>query len=163
MYCWQHILISSSASECMQSLFWWCCQHDRCCMLSCHAQATVALLLYCYTSCSSPPHYPRYTLWLCNMGVSVYELCRCTVAGGFDEAVSHYEDAVTAAFSLQLDCHRHVQPHRSRKDGQMRWARIEMWPMPVRIASRGALCIVTSVVTTTLLSQLLTSLLLRKS
>ena len=43
----------------------------------------------------------------------------------------HYEDAMTAVFSLQLHGHRHVQPYRSRKDGSIKWATFEMWPMSV--------------------------------
>ena len=34
-------------------------------------------------------------------------------------------------FNLQLDCHRHAQPHKSRKDGNVKWDMIEMWPMQV--------------------------------
>ncbi len=56
----------------------------------------------------------------------------CCWLGGEEEAETHYEDALTAVFSLQLKCHRHVQPCRGSKDGKLKWANIEMWPMPVR-------------------------------
>ena len=51
--------------------------------------------------------------------------------GGQEEALMHYEDAMTAVFSLQLNSHRHVQPYRSKKDGRIKWATFEMWPMSV--------------------------------
>lgn len=38
---------------------------------------------------------------------------------------------MTAVFSLQLNSHHHVQPYSSRQGGVIKWARIEMWPMPV--------------------------------
>ena len=40
-----------------------------------------------------------------------------------------FEEAYNDVFCLQLDCHRHAQPHISRKDGVTRWNIIEMWPM----------------------------------
>lgn len=43
----------------------------------------------------------------------------------------HYEDAMTAVFSLELKSHRHVQPYRSKKDDRLKWATFEMWPMSV--------------------------------
>ena len=53
--------------------------------------------------------------------------------GGKEEAEMHYEEAMTAVFSLQLKRHYHVQPYRSSKDGKQKWANMEMWPMPVSV------------------------------
>ena len=58
-------------------------------------------------------------------------------AGGSEEAQDAYDEAMNAIFSLQLECFRHAQPHRSKKDGSTKWAMIEMWPMQV---SAMALC-----------------------
>ena len=52
-------------------------------------------------------------------------------AGGEEEAQAAYDDAMNAVFNLQLECHRHTQPHKSKKDGTTKWAMIEMWPMLV--------------------------------
>ena len=52
-------------------------------------------------------------------------------AGGEEEAQSAYDDAMNAVFSLQLECHRHTQAHKSKKDGSTKWSMIEMWPMLV--------------------------------
>ncbi|KAA6425466.1 MAG: hypothetical protein FRX49_04364, partial [Trebouxia sp. A1-2] len=49
--------------------------------------------------------------------------------GGEEEAQSAYDDAMNAAFNLQLECHRHTQPRKSKKDGSTKWTMIEMWPM----------------------------------
>ncbi|DBB14759.1 TPA: hypothetical protein ACH3X3_004373 [Trebouxia sp. C0006] len=49
--------------------------------------------------------------------------------GGEEEAQSAYDDAMNAVFSLQLECHRHTQAHKSKKDGSTKWSMIEMWPM----------------------------------
>lgn len=51
-------------------------------------------------------------------------------AGGKAEALEAYEEAYNAIFALQLECHRHTQPH-AKHDGTLRWEMIEMWPMPV--------------------------------
>lgn len=51
--------------------------------------------------------------------------------GGEAEAQAAYDEAVNAVFNLQLECHRHAQPHKSKKDGKMKWAMIEMWPIIV--------------------------------
>lgn len=51
-------------------------------------------------------------------------------AGGKQEALEAYEEAYNAIFALQLQCHRHTQPH-AKNDGTLRWEMIEMWPMPV--------------------------------
>ena len=53
------------------------------------------------------------------------------LAGGQAEAQAAYDEAVNAVFNLQVDCHRHAQPHLSRKDDKTKWAMIEMWPMQV--------------------------------
>lgn len=52
--------------------------------------------------------------------------------GGEDECQAAYEEAVDAIFNLKVDCHRHVQSHLSRKDGKIKWAALEMWPMQAR-------------------------------
>lgn len=52
-------------------------------------------------------------------------------SGGMEEADAAYEEALQAIFSLNLECHRHTQPHKSKKTGLMKWAMIEMWPMLV--------------------------------
>ena len=52
-----------------------------------------------------------------------------------EEAQAAYDEAVNAMFNLRLDCHRHVQPHKSHKDGSTKWAMIEMWPMTVSPSS----------------------------
>ncbi len=52
-------------------------------------------------------------------------------AGGEEEAQSAYDDAMNAVFNLQLECHRHTQAHKSKKDGSTKWTMIEMWPMLV--------------------------------
>ena len=54
-------------------------------------------------------------------------------SGGQEEALGHYEDATRAIFDLQLNCHSHIQSYRSTKDGKVKWASINMWPMPVSI------------------------------
>ena len=51
--------------------------------------------------------------------------------GGKEEARAAYEEALHAIFTLNLECHRHTQPHKSKKNGHMKWAMIEMWPMMV--------------------------------
>ena len=53
--------------------------------------------------------------------------------GGHQEAQAAYDEAVNAVFNLQVECHRHAQPHISKKDGRTKWAMIEMWPMQVRL------------------------------
>ncbi len=50
--------------------------------------------------------------------------------GGELEAQSAYEEALNAVFVKQLTW-RHMQPHRSRRDGKTKWSMIEMWPMNV--------------------------------
>ncbi|DBB07279.1 TPA: hypothetical protein ACH3X3_008783 [Trebouxia sp. C0006] len=49
--------------------------------------------------------------------------------GGQEEALAAYEEAYNDIFNLKLDCHKHPQPHKSRKDGTIKWEMIEMWPM----------------------------------
>ena len=53
--------------------------------------------------------------------------------GGSQEAQAAYDEAVNAVFNLQVECHRHAQPHISKKDGRTKWTMIEMWPMQVRL------------------------------
>ena len=64
---------------------------------------------------------------LCIVVLSVFS----AVSGGQEEAVGHYEDALRAVFELQLDCHHHIQPYRSIKNGKVKWASIDLWPMHV--------------------------------
>ena len=64
------------------------------------------------------------------------------MAGGLAEAQAAYDEAVNAVFNLQVECHRHAQPHLSRKDSRTKWAMIEMWPMQVQPVN--TLCIVDS-------------------
>ena len=52
-------------------------------------------------------------------------------AGGQEEADRAYHEAMHAVFTAQVDCHRHTQPFTRRKDGKVRWAMLEMWPMLV--------------------------------
>ena len=52
-------------------------------------------------------------------------------SGAKEEALEHHEDAIRAIFELQLDCHRHIQPYRSTKNGKLKWASVDMWPLPV--------------------------------
>ena len=56
----------------------------------------------------------------------------CAVAGGAEEAQAAYDEAVNAVFNMQVECHRHTQPHISKKSsGITKWAMVEMWPMQV--------------------------------
>ena len=34
-----------------------------------------------------------------------------------------------AVFTVQVECHRHAQPHMGKKDGTLKWGMLEMWPM----------------------------------
>lgn len=61
------------------------------------------------------------TCWLCVIFPPVE---------GESEAEAAYEEAMNDIFNLQLECHRHQQPHTNHK-GLLRWEMIEMWPMPV--------------------------------
>ena len=54
-------------------------------------------------------------------------------AGGEEEAQAGYDEAMNAVFTLRVHCHRHTQPHKSKKDGTIKWAMIEMWPMQVKL------------------------------
>ncbi|KAL0024765.1 hypothetical protein WJX79_003822 [Trebouxia sp. C0005] len=58
--------------------------------------------------------------------------------GGQQEAQAAYDEAVNAVFSLQVDCHRHIHPHISKKDGRTKWAMIEMWPMQDPVTAGSA-------------------------
>ncbi len=51
--------------------------------------------------------------------------------GGQEEADRAYHEAMHAVFTDQVDCHRHSQPFSRKKDGKVRWAMLEMWPMLV--------------------------------
>ena len=58
------------------------------------------------------------------------------VTGGEAEAQAAYDEAYNAVFHLQLECHRHAQPHASKKNGKTKWTMIEMWPMVVSSAAQ---------------------------
>ncbi|KAL3144948.1 hypothetical protein ABBQ32_003454 [Trebouxia sp. C0010 RCD-2024] len=59
--------------------------------------------------------------------------------GGAEEAQAAYDEAVNAVFNLQVECHRHTQPHISKKSsGIIKWAMIEMWPMQDPVTGRPA-------------------------
>ncbi|DBB13951.1 TPA: hypothetical protein ACH3X3_000930 [Trebouxia sp. C0006] len=61
--------------------------------------------------------------------------------GGQQEAQAAYDEAVNAVFNLQVECHRHAQPHISKKDGRTKWAMIEMWPMQDPVSAGSAVLI----------------------
>ena len=61
---------------------------------------------------------------------------RCwSSAGGEEEAQAAYDEAMNAVFVLQLECHRHTQAHKSKKDDSIKWAMVEMWPMMVGLCT----------------------------
>lgn len=64
----------------------------------------------------------------------------CFSTGGEEEAQAAYDEAMNAMFNLRLECHRHIQPHKSHKDGSTKWAMIEMWPMTVSQRCSHAIC-----------------------
>lgn len=66
--------------------------------------------------------------------------CVCCT-GGEAEAQAAYDEAVNAVFNLQLECHRHAQPHKSKKDGKTKWAMIEMWPIIVSLLAAVLACV----------------------
>ena len=66
----------------------------------------------------------------------------CVHSGGQQEAEEAYEEAVTAIFVFQVECHRHTQP-RSPK-GKVRWEMIEMWPMQVSLINEYQNMVVTT-------------------
>jgi len=45
--------------------------------------------------------------------------------------VQAYEEALNAVFDLRVEFHQHIQPYASRKDGTIKWALLEMWPLLV--------------------------------
>ncbi|KAL3161210.1 putative 3',5'-cyclic phosphodiesterase pde-3 [Trebouxia sp. C0009 RCD-2024] len=60
--------------------------------------------------------------------------------GGKEEAQEAYEEAYNAIFALQLQCHRHIQPH-TKREGTLRWEMIEMWPMQDPVDSSPAVLV----------------------
>ncbi|KAL3130461.1 hypothetical protein ABBQ38_008282 [Trebouxia sp. C0009 RCD-2024] len=66
---------------------------------------------------------------LLNANKAAFEAFQSDPPGGQEEANRAYEEAYNDVFNLQLDCHRHAQPHKSRKGGSVKWDMIEMWPM----------------------------------
>jgi len=50
-------------------------------------------------------------------------------AGGQQEAEAAFHAAMHAVFTVQVECHRHAQPHMGKKDGTLKWDMLEMWPM----------------------------------
>lgn len=53
------------------------------------------------------------------------------LAGGQGEADRAHAEALNACFDLEVEVHQHVQPYTSHKDGKLKWALLEMWPVPV--------------------------------
>ena len=53
------------------------------------------------------------------------------MTGGQGEGDRAYAEALHACFDLQVEVHQHVQPYTSRKDGNLKWALLEMWPVTV--------------------------------
>ncbi len=47
-----------------------------------------------------------------------------------------YEEALNAVFDLGVERHQHIQPYASRKDGKVKWALLEMWPLLVRSSTQ---------------------------
>ncbi len=90
----------------------------NCCHNCCTIQVNVV-------SCVACTHILTKICCSCNSDID------SGLTGGQEEALMHYEDAMTAVFSLELKSHRHVQPYRSKKDGRIKWATFEMWPMSV--------------------------------
>ncbi|KAL3147885.1 putative 3',5'-cyclic phosphodiesterase pde-3, variant 2 [Trebouxia sp. C0010 RCD-2024] len=80
-------------------------------------------------------HNPLHTFMfdghgkLLNANKAAFEAFQSDPPGGQEEASRSYEEAYNDVFNLQLDCHRHAQPHKSRKCGGIKWDMIEMWPM----------------------------------
>ncbi|KAL0037183.1 hypothetical protein WJX79_004360 [Trebouxia sp. C0005] len=61
--------------------------------------------------------------------------------GGKEQAVQAYEEALNAVFDLRVECHQHIQPYASRKDGTMKWALLEMWPLVDPVDSSPAVLV----------------------
>lgn len=60
--------------------------------------------------------------------------------GGKEQAVRAYEEALNAVFDLRVECHQHIQPYASRKDGKIKWALLEMWPLLVCSSAHQISC-----------------------
>ncbi|DBB02619.1 TPA: putative 3',5'-cyclic phosphodiesterase pde-3 [Trebouxia sp. C0006] len=67
--------------------------------------------------------------------------------GGQEEADRAYHEAMHAVFTDQVDCHRHSQPFSRKKDGKVRWAMLEMWPMLDPVSQSAAVLVKTSNIT----------------
>ncbi|KAA6420588.1 MAG: hypothetical protein FRX49_09381 [Trebouxia sp. A1-2] len=67
--------------------------------------------------------------------------------GGQEEADRAYAEAMHAVFTAQVDCHRHSQPFSRKKDGKVRWAMLEMWPMLDPVSQSPAVLVKTSNIT----------------
>ncbi|DBA77572.1 TPA: Pde-4p [Trebouxia sp. C0004] len=61
--------------------------------------------------------------------------------GGEEQAVQAYEEALNAVFDLRVECHQHIQPYASRKDGTIKWALLEMWPLLDPVDSNPAVLV----------------------
>lgn len=61
-------------------------------------------------------------------------------SGGKEQAVQAYEEALNAVFDLRVECHQHIQPYASRKDGTIKWALLEMWPLSVQSSTQLISC-----------------------
>lgn len=51
--------------------------------------------------------------------------------GGQEQVEKAYTEALSACFDLEVEVHQHVQPYKSSKDGSLKWALLEMWPLLV--------------------------------
>lgn len=54
-------------------------------------------------------------------------------AGSKEQADRAYAEALSACFDLEVEVHQHVQPYTSSKDGSLKWALLEMWPLLVSV------------------------------
>lgn len=61
-------------------------------------------------------------------------------SGGKEQAEKAYAEALGACFDLQVEVHQHVQPYTSSKDGSLKWALLEMWPLLVSTHGCPVLC-----------------------
>lgn len=52
-------------------------------------------------------------------------------AGGAKRAEDACEEALNAVFNLQVEHHQYIQAY--TKDGKVKWALLEMWPLQVNI------------------------------
>jgi len=121
---WWLFLLRCYAINGIQDSAW----HPEVPMLQWHNRCTAQLIVVPLKVRVMCTHTHTITSIVC---CSCHSNMDCGWTGGQEEALMHYEDAMTAVFSLQLNRHHHVQPYRSKKDGKIKWATFEMWPMSV--------------------------------